>query len=275
MLCKQPFHRRGNYPGVWHKLGCGRCLYCRIQRRREWTIRLLHEAYYHKDNMFITLTYAEDPVTLVKKDLQDFFKRYRRYLDVNFDKNIKYYAVGEYGEKHDRPHYHAIIFNDFRSSSELESLWTHGMVDVGFVTQDSIRYVAGYVEKKLTGALADQTYGDRIQPYSVMSKGLGYQFFVDNIKDILDDKAVYFRGRRQSIPRYYLKRLSETDPEAVYRLRCEKTIASFEKSQKTKEYEARTGKDMARDEHFGISANQLDKNLKAKHRIRELKRKRL
>jgi len=90
---------------------CGKCMHCRVAKRREWSLRMLHELDEHEDSIFITLTYDEDNVpenmSLRKADLQKFFKRLRKALG---DRTIKYFACGEYGDKTERLHYHSIIF---------------------------------------------------------------------------------------------------------------------------------------------------------------------
>lgn len=42
------------------KLPCGNCTGCRLERSKQWAIRLMHEAQGHKRNSFITLTYSEE-----------------------------------------------------------------------------------------------------------------------------------------------------------------------------------------------------------------------
>ena len=64
------------------QIGCGRCEECRIAKANEWATRMTEEAKLHKENCFITLTYNnENPPkykSLIKKELQDFFKRLRK-----------------------------------------------------------------------------------------------------------------------------------------------------------------------------------------------------
>lgn len=86
-------------------LNCGQCRDCRLRRTREWAIRCTHEAQMHDRSSFVTLTFAEDPGTVCKKDLQLWLKRLRKKMG-----KLRYYACGEYGEKFGRPHYHAILF---------------------------------------------------------------------------------------------------------------------------------------------------------------------
>lgn len=41
------------------KLPCGRCIGCKLERSRQWAVRLMHEAQLHKKTSFITLTYND------------------------------------------------------------------------------------------------------------------------------------------------------------------------------------------------------------------------
>lgn len=103
MRCANPLVMYVN--GDPHSFGCGHCLACKIQRSREWSFRLSVEASYWKDASFLTLTYNDENLppdgSLVKADLQKFFKRLRKDLA----NPIKYYACGEYGDRFKRPHY--------------------------------------------------------------------------------------------------------------------------------------------------------------------------
>ncbi|QCQ84676.1 replication initiator protein [Blackfly microvirus SF02] len=40
-------------------LPCGKCTGCRLERSRQWAVRLMHEAQQHKHNSFVTLTYKD------------------------------------------------------------------------------------------------------------------------------------------------------------------------------------------------------------------------
>ena len=63
------------------------------------------------------------------------------------------FACGEYGEDPRytrRPHYHAIIFGISKAEADavIPSVWGLGQVENGYAEEDSIRYVAGYIDKK-------------------------------------------------------------------------------------------------------------------------------
>ncbi len=151
---------------------CGKCTPCKLTRLQEWTCRLLLESKLNLLTYYITLTYSETdlPFTgdLQKSDLQDFFKRLRK----NTGLKLRYFAVGEYGGKKGRPHYHCLIFTnrefniktryntkqkrDIVIDSDFHKAWyANSFVDVDPLVGDKSKrhvsqYVCGYVLKKLT-----------------------------------------------------------------------------------------------------------------------------
>lgn len=164
--------KRSSLAGKAREVACGQCLGCRTDRANAWAARIVHEGECWDENCFITLTYDEAPPggSLVRQDFVKFMKRLRKEFG---DRQIRYYMCGEYGEKYDRPHYHAIVFNlqfrDLQSfsvsesgelfySETLERIWGKGFCTVGKLTFESARYCAGYVCKKITGARADDFY---------------------------------------------------------------------------------------------------------------------
>jgi hypothetical protein len=156
------------------KLPCGRCIGCRLEKSRQWAVRMMHEASLYEENCFITLTYEKMPPndSLNKKHFQDFMKRLRKAYG---GRTIRYFHCGEYGENFGRPHYHAILFNlDFNdkkywsivngnkyyTSEKLNKIWGKGYCIIGSVSFDSAAYVARYVTKKITGEAAFEHYTD-------------------------------------------------------------------------------------------------------------------
>lgn len=154
---------------------CGKCMSCRVTRREEWAVRIMHEAQMHERNSFVTLTYDEEHVParddLVHRDFQLFMKRlrqeeYRKWRKAHPGEKrclrpvVRYFMCGERGERFGRPHFHAILFgkdfyddavifsesrgNRLFTSAELSSLWPHGFSSFGAVTAASAAYVAGY-----------------------------------------------------------------------------------------------------------------------------------
>lgn len=168
MNCKKPF-RQGLI-----SFGCGQCLACRINRRRIWTARIILEWLTTGLGCFITLTYADeflpDKGNLEKRELQLFIKRLRKKFS-----NIRYYAVGEYGDTTWRPHYHIIIFGHFISANQLKGVWGKGRVQIGELNEHTAQYVAGYINKKLTKD-SDKLLRGKKPEFALMSRrpGIGY-----------------------------------------------------------------------------------------------------
>lgn len=156
MKCKKPISIPGGLAG------CGKCLPCRVKLRREWTHRLLLEGTLHEHKTFLTLTYDEEHVpkdgSLKPEHLRDFWKRLRDHLE---PRRFRYYAVGEYGEKSGRPHYHAALFGLQNCSDPsrdpckcitctlVRNKWGMGRVSLDPLVPETARYVAQYVTKKI------------------------------------------------------------------------------------------------------------------------------
>ena len=148
MQCRSPYY----HPDYRQFFPCGSCLDCRIDRRRVWTTRLVLESLEHKHVSYVTLTYNDENLPdlgyLQKHDLQSFFKRLRYYVP---DVRLRYFACGEYGEQTHRPHYHGIIFGlePVSGYDRCVSAWDKGFVKCVPATLEAMKYVAGYVTKKL------------------------------------------------------------------------------------------------------------------------------
>lgn len=159
MRCDKPFYKRGA------QFGCGQCLPCRINRRRLWAHRILLEALVSSSASFVTLTYKDTPDggSLVPRDLQLWFKRLRK------EAVFRYFAVGEYGDFSERPHYHAAMFGIGPGDADLvRRTWGLGHIMVGDLTYQSASYVAGYVTKKMT-AVDDVRLNGRHPEFARMS----------------------------------------------------------------------------------------------------------
>jgi hypothetical protein len=220
-------------------LPCGKCMGCRVKYSISWALRCVHESQDHEHNSFITLTYDDDHLpkggTLVKKHFVDFMKRLRRKLEPT---KIRYFMCGEYGDKFQRPHYHALIFGydfpdkvEFKyrknsilyTSDELAELWPFGFVTVGELTYESASYTAQYATKKIRGELADQIYGDRVHPYITMSRnpGLGTNYFNKYKKELFQHDSIVHNGRSFPLPRFYTELFSEEEIKQLKQTRQE------------------------------------------------------
>jgi hypothetical protein len=198
---------------------CGKCPACVRRRVSGWAFRLNKQSEQSNSAHFVTLTYNDEHIkktkngfeTLVKKDVQDFFKRLRKLTK----QKISYYAVGEYGDTGERPHYHIILFN--ANPKIVENAWklndiTLGNVHFGDVGDASVGYTLKYIskDKKIPQFNGD----DRQKEFALMSKGLGAGYLTENMvkwhtKGNIENK-VYLPlkdGKKAAMPRYYKDKL--------------------------------------------------------------------
>lgn len=191
---------------------CNKCAACLETRRGEWTNRIIHEQENSTGAQFITLTYEDDKLTwgeshptLVKSDLQKFFKILRK--NIHPDK-IRYYAVGEYGTNTLRPHYHVILFNlNINKIDEIHKAWKHGHTHIGEVNRASIHYVCKYHLNKNYSPPGCQ------ESFATMSRkpGIGHSYIEKSRsyhEGKIDRNYLLQRGGIKSrLPRYYKERL--------------------------------------------------------------------
>lgn len=218
------------YTGL--QIPCGTCILCREEQARQQAVRIAHEATCHTANAFLTLTYAEAHLpkhnSLDYDHLVRFWKRLRKQIGP-----LRYYAVGEYGDRTHRPHYHACIFgHDFTEDSiiatesphrlwinlELNRLWGMGDVRVGALNFETARYTASYVTKKLRSkqkyVRVDQETGELIalvQPRAFMSRNIGKDWWLKWGQRVADHDTVIINGTEQKPPKAYDRWLLEKD----------------------------------------------------------------
>lgn len=252
------FKEKGNDVVQSLSFPCGQCFGCRLERSRQWAVRCMHEASLHEQNCFITLTYDNDHCptdrSLNYGDFQRFMKRFRKRYKGS---TIRFYMAGEYGEKFERPHFHACIFGfNFpdrtvwkRTSSgaliyrslSLEDLWPFGYSSIGDVTFESAAYVARYVMKKInvsnktphhlrdhyeTTDFETGEIKERTPEFNRMSlkPGIGYGWYEKYHPDLYPHDYVIVNGRQCKPPKYYDKKFAEDFPEAFESLQLERFI---------------------------------------------------
>lgn len=229
--------------GLWELVPCQQCIGCRIQRSKDWAVRIVHEASLFENNCFVTLTFDDAHLpadgSVCVRDLQLFMKLLRRHNkgieSVLNEKGeitypIRFFACGEYGSQLERPHYHLIIFNwkpqdlVFRRfnkygnrlyfSPGLYSYWDKGFNTVGSVTAESASYVAKYCIKKINGERADAHYCGRKPEFIVMSRkpGIAARWFVKYHDDIYNYDELVLNNKVWHIPRYYDKLYDDIEP---------------------------------------------------------------
>lgn len=200
-MCTSPktiIHRSNHYNEtmpLYMKVPCGKCEDCKRTLKNEWFVRCYYEWVNNiGSTYFYTLTYNNEHLPhccgvpcFEKRDIQLFIKRLRSVLSpLGF--GLKYLITSEYGEKFQRPHYHALFFvdkhnNPYQFYKLVEETWKHGFVkygdNVGRVTDcRGIQYVTKYVIK-------DYSYTDKFDElyitniykrYDTLLKRLFYRY---------------------------------------------------------------------------------------------------
>ncbi len=160
---------------------------CRINQKRKWTCRILLESMFHRESVFVTLTYNDDTVpldedgrpTLIPEHFRLWIRRFRKsYRHINI---VRFFGCGEYGDKTERPHYHAILFGvGLDAEKQVFDTWNNedtvrGFITISELTDERAAYTAQYTTKKMTRA-GDIRLGNRHPEFARMStnKGIGF-----------------------------------------------------------------------------------------------------
>lgn len=217
------------------ELPCGRCIACRLEKTRVWGMRAEHEAKFHDENCFITLTYNEEalPPSLEKRPLQLFIKRLRKSIEPI---KIKYIASGELGDNYDNPHYHICVFgympqdlqhlyerdgNNYYISKKLEMLWPFGFHTITHLNFQTARYTAKYAIKKELGVPEEE----RKHPpeFFVVSQGIGKAHAEKYSKDMAEKGKTFANGYESALPRYYKEKIKESENKEILNNTLEKS----------------------------------------------------
>lgn len=221
-------------------VACGKCHNCKLRRVNTWVHRLQEEGKSWTTAHFITLTYEDEKNTkdsdtarvtpngrrtLIKRDLQLYFKRVRKFSKDYGGHSFKYYAVGEYGARSGRPHYHAIVFG--AQEVVLRAKWTYGFVHVGTVTSGSIAYCLKYISKGRI--VPTDRNDDRQKEFSLFSKKLGAAYLSPGIiryhkADPVSRNSVRIPGGFMlPLARYYRERIFTPQEKEQIKNHFEKT----------------------------------------------------
>lgn len=237
------FDKRKSFSGVPVMIPCGECIGCRLNWRRQWAIRCMHEKRMYSASAFVTLTYADKhlptPASLSLRSLQLFMKRFRKVRPVG----IRFFACGEYGDAFKRPHYHILFFNtDFPDqrfwknseagemlfkSAELRELWPFGENVIGSLTCRSAAYVCGYVLKKVGKPSVDVV---GFEPeFRVMSRrpGIGFAWYERFKDEAYRHDSVVLNYSEVGIPRYYDTKFDLVNHDLLLELKRKRKFESM------------------------------------------------
>lgn len=219
-------------------VGCGKCIECRKQKARSWQVRLNEEIKHRNDGNMITLTFSEDALNNLKKNIineeideneiatiavRRFLERWRK----TEKKSIKHWLITELGHTNtERIHLHGIIFTN--KPELIEEKWQYGFITLGngitnYVNERTINYIIKYVTK------IDKDHKNFI-PKILCSPGIGANYTkktdAKNNKYNNEKTNETYRtrtGLKLNLPIYYRNKIySEEEREKLWINKIEK-----------------------------------------------------
>lgn len=220
---------------------------------------------------------------LRKEHVQNFLKRLRYYKGVRSKRedgiDLKYFAVGEYGGRFRRPHYHMLLFNakleliigeqhakmvkrgilklDGATPFKCEA-WKAGNITVGTMTNASVGYTCKYMLKDWKPMHRND---DRQPQFRLMSKGLGANYLTPKMiawhkADLVNRLFVNIdAGKKCSMPRYYKEKLfKQIFDDAIDAHRAKKDVGITVRFKMLKEL----GEKAKKDTSYGWNKLQAD-----------------
>ena len=144
---------------------CGKCIECMKAKNREWQVRLNEEIRTDKTGQFITLTFTEEALIDLEKELTKeltnktekieeniiatravrlFLERWRK----KYKKSIKHWLVTELGHQGtERLHIHGLLFTK-EDKKTIEKIWKYGFIFIGdYTNEKTINYIVKYINK--------------------------------------------------------------------------------------------------------------------------------
>ena len=234
MLCKSPFIRspqgikKADRKNVLIRqdstpFGCGQCICCRINKAREWKLRILLEKTAHEQSCFVTLTYADEFLPPFSSLEPYHFTKFLKDLRYHLNRKFRYFGVGEYGREGRRgcnPHYHLAMFGVGEEDADMvDKIWKKGRTDCTELNQNTAAYVAGYVTEKMGTKDDELLTEEQIPKFTRSSKqngGIGFP----GIKKIAEDikkhgiephiqREMMMDGKSYALGRYLTRKMAE------------------------------------------------------------------
>lgn len=223
---------------MWVPVGCQKCMECRKQKARAWSVRLQEEIRHDKTGKFVTLTFSNESIKSIIADIEPglegyaldneiatravrlFLERWRKKYKVS----IKHWLITEIGQgkkaKHrgtENIHIHGILFTD--KKDDIEKIWQYGFVYIGkYVNEKTINYTTKYFNKM---DFMHQEY----MPKILTSPGIGAGYTTrpdaktNRYREhgTTDETYTTRQGKKLNLPIYYRNKIySEQEREKLW-----------------------------------------------------------
>lgn len=213
-------------------IGCGKCMECMKQKKREQQQRLHEELRNNKlKAYFITLTFSAEELKNLAKEckgkgyeldnniaslaVRRFTERWRK----KFKKTIRHWLITELGGgRYEHLHMHGIVFTN-ENPKEIEKAWKYGYMYTGeYVNEKTINYIVKYINKP------DEKH-KYYTPKIYASKGIGKNYLnrIDSKNNIYknngETNTMYKTKNGQKIPlsKYYRNKIyTEEEKEKLW-----------------------------------------------------------
>ena len=222
-------------------IGCGKCMECRKQKKREWQVRLHEEIKQNKlPAWFVTLTYSDEELNNLDNEIDKTLKGYERDNEIaklsirrfterwrkKYKKTIRHWLVTELGtSKTERLHIHGILW--CKEQEDIAPIWKYGGIYIGqYVNEKTINYIVKYLNK------TDKVHKE-YTPKMFVSQGIGKKYLTsydikrNKYKESGETDETYrtVNGLRLALPIYYRNYIyNENEREKLWIEKLDKKV---------------------------------------------------
>lgn len=208
---------------LWVPVGCQKCMECKKQKSRQWSVRLQEEIRTENKCTFVTLTFSDEEITKLKNEIKGlegyeldneiatlatrrFLERWRK----KHKKSLKHWLVTELGHNGtENIHLHGILWS--QNKQDITEIWKYGWVFNGdYVNEKTVNYISKYINK------TDEkhpNYNAKI----LTSAGIGKNYInrsdskLNKYKEKTDETYKTRQGKKLNLPIYYRNKLYTED----------------------------------------------------------------
>lgn len=207
-------------------VGCGRCIECKKQKKREWQVRMLEDIKSNKNGIFVTLTFSNESLLKLDNEIEKGITAYDRDNEIatlairrfcerwrkKYKKSIRHWLVTELGHVNtERIHLHGIIWTN-ESREVISEKWNYGHIWYGdYVNEKTVNYIIKYINKQDEN---HKNYNSKI----LCSAGIGKNYIKreDSKKNKYNSKDTkeYYRtsnGHKVNLPIYYRNKIYDEE----------------------------------------------------------------
>lgn len=257
-------------------VGCGKCMECKKQKAREWSVRLQEEIRQDKRGKFVTLSFSDEALEDLGKGIKlegyaldnelgrlavrRFLERWRK----KHKKSVKHWIVSEIGGKGtERLHLHGLIFTN--EPEEIKKHWQYGNAYIGdWVGEDTVNYIVKYIHKTDS---KHKEFNSKVLTSAGIGKGYVERPDSENNRYKGDKTKDRYRARNGAItglPKYYRNKIySDEEREELWLQMLDKKIRyvngmKIDISKNDKEYYKALKQERAKNKRLGYGDDEKD-----------------